>query len=85
MDNAISAVLKFAVYRNNGSFPVSDLFAKCLSWLPLQSDVEEAQDVHRSVMTQLFSGNRQLLGDSFQNVPRILHVLSTILCTFQKY
>lgn len=78
-DNAVSAVSKIILFRE-GSVDAAKLWSLWLTWLPLQSDVLEARDVHARLISLVESGNANVLGPDYGNLPLILNAFAAILC-----
>lgn len=80
-DNAISSVSKIILYRE-GAADAAKLWSVWLSWLPLRTDVLEARDVHARLIALVDSGNANVLGPDYANLPLILNAFAAILSTW---
>lgn len=77
-DNAISAVAKICLARE-GAVDAAKMWPMWLSWLPLRTDVLEAQDVHTRLISLVHSDNAHVLGANYANVAQILKVFASAL------
>ncbi|KAL8008700.1 putative importin beta family [Plasmopara halstedii] len=77
-DNAISAVAKIILARGS-AVDAAKMWTLWLTWLPLRTDVLEAQDVHSRLISLVNSGNTHVLGAEFSNLPQILKVFASAL------
>uniref|UniRef100_M4B1E7 IPO4/5-like TPR repeats domain-containing protein n=1 Tax=Hyaloperonospora arabidopsidis (strain Emoy2) TaxID=559515 RepID=M4B1E7_HYAAE len=77
-DNAISAVAKICLARE-GAVDAAQMWPTWLSWLPLRTDVLEAQDVHARLISLVSSGNVHVLGANYANLAQILKVFASAL------
>ncbi|DAZ95523.1 TPA: hypothetical protein N0F65_001862 [Lagenidium giganteum] len=77
-DNAVSAVAKILVFRQN-LVDSAKLWPVWLTWLPLTTDVLEARDLHARFISLVESGHPTLLGANSANLPTILKVFAAIL------
>lgn len=76
-DNAIGAMGKIALfqYQMNDKFS-QDLLMQFLQMLPLKNDVEEAQDVHKMLLSQILSHNEFLCQKEMEGL--LINVLNAI-------
>ncbi|CAH0481429.1 unnamed protein product [Peronospora belbahrii] len=77
-DNAISAVAKICLARE-GAVDAAKMWPMWLSWLPLRTDVLEAQEVHARLISLVSSGNAHVLGANYSNLVQILKVFASAL------
>jgi hypothetical protein len=76
-DCGVSAVGSILAHRPETAN--SEFWSKWLSWLPLDSahgDRLEAMDVHKLLLEQIIKNNVLLLGNSNENLPKVLTVLA---------
>lgn len=78
-DHAISAFGKILLYQSIEPQQLSNLLTLWLSWLPLYSDTLEAQEAHQNLCLFLQKENPQIYGQNYQNLPKILYILSWCL------
>lgn len=81
-DNAVSAVAKILLFSEDSVESAFKLWAVWLSWLPLQTDVLEARDLHARLIALVDAGHAPLLGPDYANLPFVLNAFAAILRTF---
>jgi hypothetical protein len=78
-ENAICAVGKIILYQTMPVEKLAELIPRWLSWLPLYVDSLEGRVCHGILMTLIEQNNPHLFGEGFQNLPKILDVISWCL------
>mgnify|MGYP002476725042 CR=1 FL=1 len=78
-ENAICAVGKIILYQPMAPEKLAELIPRWLSWLPLYVDQLEGRVCHGILMTLVEQNNPHLFGEGFQNLPKVLEVISWCL------
>jgi hypothetical protein len=78
-ENAICAVGKFILFQPLSEEQLADLIPHWLNWLPLYNDQLEARVCHGILMTLIENNNQHIWGENYQNLPKILDVISWCL------
>jgi len=79
-ENAIAAVGKICLYQS-GAMDFSTVLQQWLSWLPVTSDKVESLVTYSQLCTFVETSNPHVLGQGYQNIPRILAIFGHILET----
>jgi hypothetical protein len=77
-ENAISAIGKICVYQA-GAVDVSKMLPMWFSWLPVTADNIEAKVTYGQLCSFIEGSNPYIIGQNFQNLPRILSIFAEIL------
>jgi hypothetical protein len=77
-DNAVSSLLRLLTHELRQNVPQQQVAQAIVQRLPLRTDEEEAQFVHKAVAVMTSSGDTTLLGQQLENLPAVLQALAEV-------
>lgn len=81
-DNAVSALMKLALFRGHAIGAQAPALArKMLELLPITQDETEGETVHSLVVQAVAAQHALIIGDGWRNLQRLLELFADLCCT----